>query len=198
MIPLPTRKALNALVALTRRFQHLAFGAALALLGDFHQADDAVQEAFLSEWSALPALSDPGAFPGWLRGIVRHHAFRTLRHRHLDLVPLEAAEDIPSDSRPADDQLDQKQHSVAALAGTSHIPAYQREGDPPGELLCVRRPPGARRSSAPSAARYSGPDGTSPNPNSPARVSRVGCLTSQRAMCRDANTGRATITSRFR
>jgi RNA polymerase sigma-70 factor (ECF subfamily) len=39
---------LNAFVAL--RFQHLAFGAALALLGDFHQAEDAAQEAFLGAW----------------------------------------------------------------------------------------------------------------------------------------------------
>src|SRR5215472_10479214 len=121
---------LNAFVALTRRFQHLAFGAALALLGDFHQAEDAVQEAFLSVWSALPALSDPAAFPGWLRGIVRHHAFRTLRRRHLDLVSLEAAEDVPSDSRLPDDQLDQKQHSAAALATLAALPAgAARAGD---------------------------------------------------------------------
>ena len=117
----------NAFVALTRQFQHLAFGAALALLGDFHQAEDAVQEAFLSAWSVLPALSDPAAFPGWLRGIVRHHAFRTLRRRHLDIVPLEAAQDVSSDSRLADDQLDQKQHSVAALAALAALPARLRE-----------------------------------------------------------------------
>ena len=118
---------LSAFVALTRRFQHLAFGAALALLGDFHQAEDAVQEAFLSAWSALPALSDPAAFPGWLRGIVRHHAFRTLRRRHLDIVPLEAAEDVPSNARLADDQLDHKQHSAAALAALAALPAGLRE-----------------------------------------------------------------------
>jgi hypothetical protein len=29
----------NAFVELTRRFQHFAFGSALALLGDFQQAD---------------------------------------------------------------------------------------------------------------------------------------------------------------
>jgi RNA polymerase sigma-70 factor (ECF subfamily) len=118
---------LNAFVALTRRFQHLAFGTALALLGDFHQAEDAIQEAFLSAWSALPALSDPEAFAGWLRGIVRHHAFRTLRRRHLDLVPLEAAEDVASDSSLADDQLDQKQQSAAALAALAALPVRLRE-----------------------------------------------------------------------
>ena len=84
-------------------------------------------EAFLSAWSALPALSDPAAFPGWLRGIVRHHAFRTLRRRQLDLVPLEAAEDVASDSRPADDRLDQKQQSAAALAALVALPVRPRE-----------------------------------------------------------------------
>src|SRR6516164_3935299 len=117
----------NAFVAPTRRFQHLAFGAALAVLGDFHQAEDTVQEAFLSAWSALPALSDPAAFPGWLRGIVRHHAFRTLRRRHLDIVALEAVEDVASDSRLADDQLDQKQQSAAALAALAGLAVRLRE-----------------------------------------------------------------------
>lgn len=53
----------DAFVALTRRFQHFAFGSALALLGDFQQAEDTVQEAFLAAWSSLPSLSDPAAFP---------------------------------------------------------------------------------------------------------------------------------------
>jgi len=61
----------KAFVELTRRFQHAAFGSALALIGDFQQAEDVVQEAFLAAWSALPSLADPEAFPGWLRTIVR-------------------------------------------------------------------------------------------------------------------------------
>jgi RNA polymerase sigma-70 factor (ECF subfamily) len=68
-----------AFVGLTRRFQHAAFGSALALVGDFQQAEDLVQEAFLAAWSSLPRLADPAAFPGWLRTIVRRHAFRLLR-----------------------------------------------------------------------------------------------------------------------
>ena len=53
-----------AFVGLTRRFQHAAFGSALALVGDFQQAEDLVQEAFHAAWSSLPRIADPAAFPG--------------------------------------------------------------------------------------------------------------------------------------
>src|SRR5712671_5798743 len=86
-----------AFVELTRRFQHFAFGSALAMVRDFQQAEDVVQEAFVAAWKALPTLAEPAAFPGWLRGIVRHHAFRVLRRKQLQAVPLTEAEDMPSD-----------------------------------------------------------------------------------------------------
>ena len=54
----------KAFVALTQRFQHFAFGSALALVGDFHQAEDVVQEAFVAAWAALPSLAEPAAFAG--------------------------------------------------------------------------------------------------------------------------------------
>jgi RNA polymerase sigma-70 factor, ECF subfamily len=57
----------RAFVELTRRFQNFAFGSALALVRDFQQAEDVVQDAFVAAWSALPTLDDPAAFPGWLR-----------------------------------------------------------------------------------------------------------------------------------
>src|SRR5271166_1043275 len=81
----------KAFVELTRSFQHLAFGSALALVHAFQQAEDIVQEAFLAAWSALPRLEDPAALPGWLRGIVRHQAYRVLRRRYLETVPLTEA-----------------------------------------------------------------------------------------------------------
>ena len=92
----------KAFVDLTRQFQHMAFGAALALVHDFHQAEDVVQEAFVAAWSALSSLADPAAFPGWLRGIVRHQAFRVLRKRTLPTVPLVEAEDLPGEAVLAD------------------------------------------------------------------------------------------------
>jgi RNA polymerase sigma factor (sigma-70 family) len=117
----------NAFVELTRRFQHFAFGSALALLGDFHRAEDAAQEAFLAAWSGLPSLSDPAAFPGWLRGIVRHQAFRALRKKQLEIVPLESAEDVPSEHVSPDDDLVRREHVRAALAAVAELPVTLRE-----------------------------------------------------------------------
>ena len=92
----------GAFVDLTRRFQHFAFGSALSLVRDFQQAEDVVQEAFVAAWKALPTLAEPAAFPGWLRGIVRHHAFRVLRRKQLHAVPLTEAQRIELEARLAE------------------------------------------------------------------------------------------------
>jgi RNA polymerase sigma factor (sigma-70 family) len=117
----------KAFVDLTRQFQHMAFGAALALVNDFHQAEDVVQEAFVAAWSALPSLADPAAFPGWLRGIVRHQAFRVLRKRTLQTVPLAEAEDLPGEEVLADRLLEQRRQAAIALAAIAALPDKLRE-----------------------------------------------------------------------
>jgi len=117
----------GAFVALTRRFQHFAFGSALALVGDFQQAEDVVQEAFVAAWTALPTLAEPAAFPGWLRGIVRHHAFRVIRRKRLQAVPLTEAEEMPSDDPAADHILERRRQAAAALAAMSELPDSLRE-----------------------------------------------------------------------
>ena len=103
----------RAFVELTQRFQHFAFGSALTLLQDFQRAEDVVQEAFVAAWSALPTLDDPAAFPGWLRTIVRHHAFRVLRRKQLEAVLLTVADDVPSDDALPDRGLEQRQQAAA-------------------------------------------------------------------------------------
>src|SRR3982074_2098106 len=117
----------SAFVDLTRRFQHFAFGSALALVRDFQLAEDIVQEAFVAAWTALPTLAEPAAFPGWLRGIVRHHAFRVLRRKQLHAVPLAEAEDMPSDDPPADHILEQRRQGAAGLAAISGLPGTLHE-----------------------------------------------------------------------
>jgi RNA polymerase sigma factor (sigma-70 family) len=117
----------RAFVELTRRFQQFAFGTALAQVRDFQQAEDIVQEAFVTAWSALPTLAEPPAFPGWLRGIVRYHAFRVLRRKQLRSVPLTEAEDMPGEEPPADHILEQRRQAAAALAAISQLPGRLRE-----------------------------------------------------------------------
>src|SRR5262249_22321575 len=117
----------RAFVELTGRFQHFAFGSALALVRDFQQAEDVVQEAFVAAWSSLPTLADPAAFPGWLRSIVRHHAFRIMRRKHLETLPLSAADDVPSEEPAPDHRAEQRQGAAAALASIAELPDALRE-----------------------------------------------------------------------
>jgi RNA polymerase sigma factor (sigma-70 family) len=117
----------KAFVELTRRFQHFAFGSGLALVHDFQQAEDVVQEAFLAAWTALPSISDPAAFPGWLRSIVRHHAFRLLRHNRPQTLPLSEAAEVVDDNAASDDLLDHRQQAATALAAIAALPSSLRE-----------------------------------------------------------------------
>lgn len=69
----------EAFSTLVRQYQDYAYGVAIGLLSDFDLARDVVQEAFLNAYRDLGRLKDPARFGGWLRGIVRHTAFRALR-----------------------------------------------------------------------------------------------------------------------
>src|ERR671931_560135 len=80
----------DAFTDLTRRYRNLAFGCAVTMLGDFHLAEDAVQEAFLAVYRDLGDLREAEAFPSWLREVVRHQCHRMLRRRRMELVPLES------------------------------------------------------------------------------------------------------------
>src|SRR5215471_2478597 len=111
----------GAFVELTRRFRHFAFGSALALIHDFQGAEDVVQEAFLAAWIALPSLADPAAFPGWLRGIVRNHAFRLLRGKRLE------AAHVADEGATPDDQLERRQQAATVLAAIAALPTSLRE-----------------------------------------------------------------------
>src|SRR5215510_15583670 len=118
---------LDAFAELTRRFQHMAFGYALSFVRDLGQAEDVVQEAFVAAWYALPTLADPAAFAGWLRGIVRHRAHRVLRRKHLECVPLTAAETVATSEPTADRRVERRQEVGTVLAAIAALPRPLRE-----------------------------------------------------------------------
>jgi RNA polymerase sigma factor (sigma-70 family) len=118
---------LEAFAEVTRRFQHMAFGYAVALLRDLQQAEDVVQEAFVAAWFGLRSLADPAAFPGWFRGIVRHQAYRVLRQRQEAPLSLEAALGVPANGTGPDHRAEEREQVAAVLGAIAELPSPVRE-----------------------------------------------------------------------
>jgi RNA polymerase sigma-70 factor (ECF subfamily) len=70
-----------AFEALVRRYERPVRAAALSVLGDFHRAEDATQEAFIRAWKKLPGLRNQAAFGPWITKIARHSAINIARRR---------------------------------------------------------------------------------------------------------------------
>ena len=77
-------------------FQGMAVTYAYSILGDYHLAQDAAQEAFIQAYRELGNLREPQAFAGWFRRIVFTQCGRFTRCKGLETVPLEDATDIAS------------------------------------------------------------------------------------------------------
>lgn len=109
----------EAIAELVRRFQPWALNFAAAVLKDRDEAEDVVQEAFLTALDRLPDLRDPDAFPAWLRQIIRTHGSRAARRRRelsLDEHAEQAGNEESALSRVRHDELARKvREAIAAL-----------------------------------------------------------------------------------
>ncbi len=81
---------------IVRRFQDHTVGYAYSVLGDWHGAEDAAQDAFLQAFRDLPTLREAATFPAWLRRLVFKHCDRRTRQRQVQTLPLDAAHEIAS------------------------------------------------------------------------------------------------------
>ncbi len=86
---LPLARRLEAFGQIVQRFQDMAYGCAYAVLGDFHLAQDAAQEAFLTAYRRLADLRQPRAFPPWLRRIVLSQCSRITRRKRPTTASLD-------------------------------------------------------------------------------------------------------------
>ena len=86
---------LRAFEDLVRRFETPLYRLALRMLDDRGEAEDVVQETFLSAWRRLPELRDARAFTGWLYRVTTNRCLNLLRARRpaadVDLDLLESA-----------------------------------------------------------------------------------------------------------
>ena len=79
-----------------------AFRLSLAILREPHDAEDALQEAFVRAWRQLPRLKDAERWPGWFRRIVVSTAIDTGRRKKgRRFVPLGFREPEPAPDRSA-------------------------------------------------------------------------------------------------
>jgi DNA-directed RNA polymerase specialized sigma24 family protein len=81
----------DAFTVLVQRYQAMAFGYALANLGDPHLAEDAAQQAFITAHRSLPNFQQPERFAAWLRGIVRFECSHLRRGHSVGIVPIDLA-----------------------------------------------------------------------------------------------------------
>ena len=81
-----------AFTALVRKHHKSAHALAWRRIGDFHFAEEIVQDAFLRAYKGLPKLKDPNQFPGWLYVITNRLCNNWLR-KNKSLI--KSVEDIP-------------------------------------------------------------------------------------------------------
>lgn len=124
--------SLEAFDLVVRRFKDMAVAYAYSLLGDFHLAEDAAQEAFIQAYLDLGSLRVPQAFPSWFRQIVFKHCDRLTRRKRLPTTPLDEEQGLPA---PADDPAE------AAARHDVHRPLLHRRV----HLRRGRRVPGPAR-----------------------------------------------------
>ncbi|MEU8934582.1 sigma-70 family RNA polymerase sigma factor [Streptomyces sp. NPDC048409] len=83
----------DAFAALVRRHAPVLIRLATRLLGTPAEAEDAVQDAFLSAWRRLPEFHGEASFGTWMYRIVTNRCLNVLRARR-PVAPLEAAGEV--------------------------------------------------------------------------------------------------------
>ncbi|HEX8161153.1 MAG TPA: sigma-70 family RNA polymerase sigma factor [Pyrinomonadaceae bacterium] len=112
---------------LVRAFQDMAFACAYgALCGDFHLAEDAAQNAFVTAWRKLPQLREPEAFPGWLRRVVLTECNRLTRGARLRTVPLEEGAGMSSPGESPETIAEARELGAAVRDALRRLPRGER------------------------------------------------------------------------
>ncbi|HEY7817660.1 MAG TPA: sigma-70 family RNA polymerase sigma factor, partial [Vicinamibacteria bacterium] len=111
---------------LVAAFQDMAVGYAYSLLGDFHLAEDAAQEAFLDAYRHLGELQEPRAFPRWFKRIVFKHCDRRTRRRVPPIIPFDEVEEGSSKGASPADVAERNEMRDRLMDALEALPEKQR------------------------------------------------------------------------
>ena len=116
----------EAYARIYRQYQEMAIAYAYSLLGDFHDAEDAAQDAFVVAYQRINQVRDPARFAAWFRRVVFTHADRVRRKRH-PVISLDF--EIADASRVADPALaaEFREIQLRVLDALNAIPEKQRQ-----------------------------------------------------------------------
>lgn len=86
------------------------FNTSLRLLNDSMEAEDIMQEAFLSAFSKIHTYKEEVSFGAWLKRIVVNRSLDVIKKRKLDLEPIEDYKlaDVPDEPIASDDEVAQQ------------------------------------------------------------------------------------------
>jgi RNA polymerase sigma-70 factor (ECF subfamily) len=115
---------------LAQRYVRLAGAAAYAVVGEYQDAADVVQDALVKAHRRLGELRTPERFRSWLYGVVRTTALDMLRRRkRRPQVDLEstAIEGVDAGVEPASERLARAELARHVRAGVAELPEGYRE-----------------------------------------------------------------------
>jgi RNA polymerase sigma-70 factor (ECF subfamily) len=143
-----------SLSALYERTSAKLYGIVLRLLRSEADAEEVLQEVFVSVWRNAGRFDEKRASPiTWLCTLARNRAIDRLRRRQLNLAPIEEAFEVALDEPSAFDQIEARQHAwrlrtcldeldarpramieAAFLDGATYSELATREGVPLGTM----------------------------------------------------------------
>jgi RNA polymerase sigma factor (sigma-70 family) len=119
---------LAAFGELVSRFQDMALGYAHAVLGDYHLAQDAAQEAFVEAHANLSKLNCALAFPNWLRRIVFKHCDRLVRgERSLVIRSVEETLLLATSEKSPADMVEEKEVNLLLHRAMEDLSEQERQ-----------------------------------------------------------------------
>ncbi|AKQ44591.1 RNA polymerase [Rufibacter radiotolerans] len=120
------------------------FNVSMRITNDYTEAEDVLQEAFLSAFRELNSFKGDATFGSWLKRIVINKAITKVRSRRLQVVPIEEhqdfAEEAPDyDQEEMDYKVDCIKKAIQALPDGYRVvlTLYLLEGYDHGEIAEV-------------------------------------------------------------
>ena len=113
----------EAFAILARSRGNLLFGIARRILRDIDLAEDAVQQALVIAWQALPRLRDPDRFDAWLQRTLIHACYAEARRKRAWSANVRV---LPVDGPAGRDEFDGLVDRDEVERGFRRLPPDQR------------------------------------------------------------------------